>query len=70
MKLVELWTPAQSVVATNKKTDKLRNIVRTRGPAKKKRIRDVALNKSKVWIPDPDPMDYLKGHADNGPKIT
>ena len=70
MKLQELWTPPDSEIAPNKKTEKLRNILRTRGPAKKKRIRDVAQNKDKTWVPDPDKLDYLKGHTDNGPKFS
>lgn len=70
MKLQELWTPPDSEIALNKKTEKLRNILRTRGPAKKKRIRDVAQNKDKLWIPDPDKLDYLDGHEDNGPKFS
>lgn len=35
MKLQELWTPPDSEIAPNKKTEKLRNIFRTRGPVKK-----------------------------------
>lgn len=70
MKLHELWTPPYSEIVPNKKTEKLRNIFKKKGPVKKKRIRAVALGKDKTWVPDPDKLDFLKGHTDNGPKFS
>ena len=71
MKLLrELYTPPESEIAPNKKTQKIRNLLKVRSRAKNKRLRDVAHNKDRKWVPDPDKMDYLKGHADNGPKFS
>ena len=70
MKLQEIWIPPYSEIVPNKKTEKLKKILRTKGTAKKKRIRDVAQGKDKTWIPDPDKHEFLKGHTDNGSKFS
>lgn len=71
MKLLrELYSPPDSEIAPNKKTRKIRNLLKSRTRAKNKRLRNVAHNKDQTWVPDEDKMDYLKGHADNGPKFS
>ena len=75
MKLVDIlsespWLPPASKISRNKKSQKLRKLFRTRGRSVHKRLRDIAAKRDRKWVPDVDPMDYLDGHTDNGPKFT
>ena len=65
------WLPPNSKTPPRKKIQKLRKLFRkSRGRHINRRLRDIAHGKDRTWIPDPDPMDYLAGHTDNGPKFT
>lgn len=61
--------PPDSAIPSRKKTQLiLKRVRRLRDPGRS--IRDVAHGKNRDYIPDPDPMDYLDGHEDNGPTFS
>lgn len=72
MKLDEVinrWAPPRSEIPSRKKAQALRKIIR-KNSALRRKIRDVAHRKNRDYIEEPDVLDYMNGHENNGPTFS